>query len=171
MIETIEFKGTTALNLQTKGNAMQYALPFFKQIIGDFKNIADIGVSQKEWGYPGADHIDLAFNDGFHAMNLPPVTYDFLVSSHFLEHYIGRFEEVIEYWLTKIRKGGAILLYLPNCNDSKYWAFENTKHIHYLTPDIMSRYCAYLSYDDKISRYFVTQGSDLNASFYVIIEK
>ena len=35
MIETIEFKGQYAPKLQSLGNAMQYAIPFFKQIIGD----------------------------------------------------------------------------------------------------------------------------------------
>ena len=171
MIETIEFKGQYAPKLQSLGNAMQYAIPFFKQIIGDFKNVADVGVNKKEWGYPGADHIDLSFDDPYDAMNLPDMIYDAIVSSHFLEHYVGRFQEVIEYWLTRIRKGGLICLYLPNCDNSKYWAFENKKHIHYVNPHIMNGYCEYLNECDLISQAFVTEGSDLNASFYVIFEK
>lgn len=171
MIETIHFKGKDYPKLQSVGNAMQYALPFAEQIIGKGKLVADVGANRSEWSYPGSILVDLAFDDEYHAMNLPPLNFDAIVSSHFLEHYIGRFQEVIEYWLTRVKKGGVIFLYLPNCSDQLYWAWGNTKHIHYLCPHIMKEYCAYLSSMDLISRSFVTEGYDLNSSFYCVIEK
>ena len=114
--------------------------------------------------------IDLAFDDGYHAMNLPDVTYDAIFSSHFLEHYVGRFQEVIEYWLTKIHSGGVIFLYLPDMSQQQYWAWGNTKHIHHLTPSMMIDFCIDLIVKELISDFTVSE-TDLNCSFYCIIEK
>ena len=169
MLQTITYNNRDYPILQTEGFAAQYAIPFAKKIIGEGKLGYDIGCNRPEWAYPGAMLIDPVINPGYSAMNLPDKKVDFFLSSHMLEHYVGRFEEVIEYWLTKLNKGGIIFLYLPNCDYQEYWAFGNTKHVHLTSPSMMKRYCEFIS--PNITRYFVTEGYDLNGSFYCVIEK
>lgn len=170
MIEVIEYDGIAYPELQARGFAAKFAFPFAREIVSGFG--CDIGCNRPEWAYVDKNgtpalmidpEIDLVYD----AMNLPPGRFDYCISSHMLEHYVGRFQDVIEYWLTKIRLGGVIFLYLPNCEYQKYWAWGNKKHIHYLTPKIMKEYCETLS----VTKYFVTEGYDLNGSFYCVIEK
>ena len=166
-LETIEYKDKKYLSLQSKGWASRYCREFAMDICkGDV--VLDIGYSREDWKFPNAIGIDLADNNEYHAMNLPPLQIDAIHSSHFLEHYIGRFQDVIEYWLTRLKSKGIIFLYLPNCSYQKYWAWGNKKHVHYLTPELMNEYCEQL---EGIDNFIVTEGYDLNGSFYCIIQK
>lgn len=166
-IETIEYKGNKYPAAQTTGWASRYCKEFAIDMCkGDV--VFDVGFSKKEWQFPNSIGIDISDESEYHAMNLPPIQADAIHSSHFLEHYIGRFQDVIEYWLTKLKVGGVIFLYLPNCEHQKYWAFGNKKHIHYLCPKIMQEYCEQL---DGIDNFIVTEGYDLNSSFYCVIQK
>lgn len=193
MIETIEYKGSIYPLLQSQGFAAQYAFAFAdKFCVG---RGVDIGCMKEEWAYPGAVPVDPEINK-YDAMYLPPlriinsirmteasitdvgygiggdVTYrddkwDYIFSSHCLEHIPIKVSIVLEYWLTQIKKGGIIFLYLPNCDYQTYWAFGNRKHVHYLNPAIMKGVCE----DLNASKYFVTEGYDLNGSFYCVIER
>lgn len=169
-MKTVKYLDTEYPAFQASGNAARFAMPFAKEYIGEGKEVADVGCNRPEWGYPNATMIDLAFNDGYHAMNLPDKTFDAIFSSHFLEHYVGRFQEVIEYWLTKIADDGIIFLYLPHMGMQKYWAWGNKKHIHHLTPEMMSDFCEDLM-DKNLIRNCTICATDLNYSFYCIIEK
>lgn len=169
MIEIIQHNSNTYLALQAEGFAMQYAMPFVNKLCKGFG--LDVGCAKSEWSIPGALLVDPVLTPEYHAMQLPPGQYDYIASSHMLEHYNGRFQEVIEYWLTKIKHGGVIFLYLPHGNANTYWAWDNTKHIHHFTPEMFKGYCEHLNYKGLISRSFVTEGYDLNSSFYVVIEK
>lgn len=111
--------------------------------------------------------IDPELDSRYHAMKLPDGEYDYILSSHMLEHYVGRFQDAIEYWLTKVKESGIVFLYLPNCDYQKYWAWGNKKHMHYLNPKIMKEFCETLN----VKKHIVTDGYDLNGSFYCIIEK
>lgn len=164
-IETIEYKGNLYPILQTNGNAARFAKTFAKEFC---KGIGvDVGCNRSEWALvEDAYLIDPAICSEYDAMNLPPLSLDYVASSHMLEHYVGRFQDVIEYWLTKLKKGGVIFLYLPNCEYQKYWAWGNKKHIHRLTPALMREYCEHMGYT-----HIVTDGYDLNGSFYCVIEK
>lgn len=176
-METIKFNGKDYHKLQTEGFASQYCFPFaLKMCTGSG---LDIGYSKPEWKFPGAVGIDdnkicdangIETDSIYNAMNLPEGQYDYLISSHMLEHYNGRFQELIEYWLTKVKKSGLIFLYLPNCFEQDYWAWGNKKHIHVLNPELMKKYCQYLVDNKIIQRFTVTDGFDLNSSFYCIIE-
>lgn len=166
MIDTITYADQTYPAFQAAGFAAKFAFPFAKEVCKGNCGY-DIGYCKEEWKFPNAIGVDLAANNEYHAMNLPEMKVDYIMSSHMLEHYVGRFQDVIEYWLTKIKKGGVIFLYLPNCEYQKYWAWGNKKHIHYLSPSIMREYCQTLD----IAKYFVTDGYDLNGSFYCVIEK
>ena len=165
MMDIIEYEGVAYPALQSTGFAAQYAFPFAKSILRG--EGYDVGSNRQEWCFPGARMIDQNLADGYNALHLPEGRVDYIFSSHMLEHIEGRFQDVIEYWLTVLRPGGVIFLYLPNCEYQKYWAWGNTKHIHYLCPSIMREYCSTL----KINKFFVTDGYDLNGSFYCVIEK
>jgi SAM-dependent methyltransferase len=170
-MKTIEYIGKHYPALQADGNAAQFAIPFAKKILSDCKVIADVGCNRPEWSYPNSVMVDLSFDDGYHAMNLPDMPFDAIFSSHFLEHYVGRFQDVIEYWLGLLPDGGLIFLYLPNMDEQDYWAFGNKKHIHHLTPELMHRYCSHLASLGLISTRIISEGADLNSSFYCVIEK
>ncbi len=160
--------------LQTEGNAAQYALPFAKKVcVG--KGL-DVGYSEIHWKLDNAIGIEPNINPEFHSMNLPNNTEDptgkwnFIFSSHCLEHVPHRWQEAIEYWLSKICKGGTLFLYLPNCSHQKYWGLQNKKHMHYLTPEILEDFCYHMPVG-AVENYMVTKGYDLNSSFYVVITK
>ncbi len=116
MIETITFKGIYYPKLQSEGFASQYAFPFAQKILSG--NIIDIGCMRKEWSFPNSRPIDIDFNDGFHAMNLPLTfngqQWDGVFTSHCLEH-LDNYVEALEYWNSMLVEGGVLFLYLPNC--------------------------------------------------------
>jgi hypothetical protein len=65
------------------GNACSYIQEFARQFcVG---NGLDIGGTDN-WNFPNARTINTSKDDGFHATNLPDETYDFIFSSHTLEH-------------------------------------------------------------------------------------
>jgi hypothetical protein len=170
MIETIQFNNKDYPAIQAAGNAMQFAKPVFSLLTTPDMIGYDIGCNKEEWKFDGAVPIDPVLGK-WSAMNLPHGEVDYIVSAHMLEHYVGRFQDVVEYWLTKIKKGGLIGLYLPNCDYQKYWAWGNKKHVHYLSPDIMQQYCEWIYSQDMITKFFVSEGYDANGSFYVLINK
>lgn len=172
-IETIEFKGKTYPAFQSIGGAALWVRPFadiYCKGIG-----LDIGYSKSEWKYPMALGIDESLNNGYHAMNLPdskdhdlhknPNGWPFIHSSHCLEHVKENWHNVLDYWLTKIKVGGIIFLYLPH-KSQEYWLPENNrKHIHSFTGEEIEAYL--LSLGHKVIR----SGVDLNNSFVVVCEK
>lgn len=166
MLQTIRYNHREYPALQTKGNAAQYARPFAQELCSKGEGF-DIGCNRAEWALlPNAILVDPEINPEYHAMNLPNIKVDWIVSSHMLEHYVGRWQDVVEYWLTKIRPGGILFMYLPNCAYQQYWAWGNKKHVHYLSPSLLREYCEHHGF-----RHIVTDGYDLNGSFYCVIEK
>lgn len=165
MIETIDFNGKIYLKLQSEGYAMQYAMPFAKKILKG-RGI-DCGCNLKEWALEGAIPVDISFNDGYNAMNLPEGPFDYIASSHMAEHFMGNVWEMLDYWRTKLKPGGVLFLYLPHYGYQDYWhGWHNKKHIHHFTPGIFKDYLS----DRKWNKVFVTDGADLNGSFYVVAE-
>lgn len=165
-IETIIYKGDHYPALQGSGNAARFAKPFFDEFCKG-NNGCDVGCNRLQWSFnPDANLIDPAITHVFNANNLPGRGYDWIASSHMLEHYTGRWQDVLDYWLDCLSEKGVIFLYLPNMDYQKYWAFGNEKHVHYLNPEILRGYMR-----DRGLYGFVTDGYDLNGSFYVVIEK
>ena len=172
-IETIEFKGEYYPALQAKGFAAQYAFPFASKICtppGSIYTGYDIGCNREEWKFPGSIAIDPAIEGcGFDAYNLPPMQVDYIFSSHCLEH-LPNYVSAIEYWSTVIRSGGVLFLYLPNCEYQEYWRpWNNKKHIHLLSPNLIRAY--FESNLETWTNVCVTDGYDLNGSFYAIAQK
>lgn len=167
MIETIEFKGESYPLFQSQGFASQFSFPFAKQVC---KGIGyDIGCNRDEWGLPGAIKIDIAFKDGYDALNLPSGLVSYIYSSHMAEHLVN-WVKAIDYWHSKLEQSGVLFLYLPNMDAQHYWKpWNNRKHVHYFNPILFKKY--FEDNRDKWCNVFVTEGYDLNYSFYAIAEK
>lgn len=163
--ELIEFNGEVYPSYQSKGFAAKFAFPFANEVLSGYGY--DIGCNRKEWAFPGAEPIDPAIEGcGFDAYNLPPLTVDYIFSSHCLEH-LADWVGAIDYWQTRIRLGGIMFLYLPH-PDQKYWLpWNNRKHVHSLSPVLIEQFLI----DRKWSKVFVTHGADANHSFTVIAER
>lgn len=118
-----EFNGRTYPEYLRQGNAMQYIRPFAeKWCVG---RGLDVGCGK--YILPGAIGIDpnRTADKVHHAMNLPEGEYDYIFSSHCLEHLDDGFE-VLKYWTGFIKKGGILFLYLPHPFNEE-WLPEHTK--------------------------------------------
>jgi len=79
----------------------------------------------------GAQPVELT--DGLDGNSLPAGAWDYVFSSHCLEHLVNPVA-ALEHWKTRIRPGGVLLLYLPH-PEMKYWRPENCrKHLHLFRP-------------------------------------
>jgi len=165
MIETITHKGKVYPKFQSEGFAARYALPFAEQIC---KGVGyDIGCNRAEWSLPGSILVDPLLQPEYDAYSLPPVQADYIFSSHCIEH-LRNWVEALDYWHTKLKEDGVLFLYLPNMNFQHYWKpWNNSKHIHFLTPEIIN---AYLEESGLWKNIFITD-CDLNYSFYALAEK
>lgn len=124
----------------------------------------DIGCNRKEWAYPGAIPCDPAMNDTS-AMDLPAGEFDYIFSSHCLEHVKENYYNVLDYWLSKVKVSGIIFLYLPH-NSQTYWhPSSNRKHVHSFDGSEIGDYLSGLGH-----KVFVG-GCDANHSFVVVCEK
>jgi SAM-dependent methyltransferase len=141
------------------GDACSFIEPFAKKFcVG---NGLDIGGTEK-WKLSWARDINITKGDGFSAEKIPSGEYDFIFSSHTLEH-VENYVRVIEYWTSHIKSGGVLFLYLPH-EDMEYWLPQNNrKHLHSFRPDQIEKVLKDLGYSDIIS-----SGRDLYWSFSVI---
>lgn len=167
MIETIQWGGSYYPKFQTFGNASQFAISYAKYVC---KGIGyDIGCNRVEWSLPGSIPIDLTLNNGYDAKNLPHDAcgdVDYIYSSHCLEHIAGDWYETLTYWVKNLKEGGTLFLYLPDYSQEYWRPWNNRKHVHIFTPDIIKE--AFLSLNLK--NVFVS-GVDLNNSFMAMGEK
>ena len=83
----------------------------------------------------------VVWKEEYHATNLPRGRFgevDFIFSSHCLEHVKEPWFDVLEYWVKNIKHKGVLFLYLPDYSQ-RYWRpWNNRKHVHILTPEILS---------------------------------
>lgn len=157
------YKGNDYPNFQTQGFAAQFAIPFAKHFCKG-KGL-DIGCMKPDWAYPGAIMIDPKLDPTYDAMKLPEGEYDYIFSSHCLEH-LPNWVQVLDYWTTKIKSGGVIFLYLPGYSQEYWRPWNNTKHLNILCPQYLEDYFNHKEY----TKVF-TSGNDLNASFMVVAIK
>lgn len=162
MIELITYEGEDYPKFQAEGNAAQYAIPYAKNFCHG--NGVDIGCMKREWAFPGAYCIDIDFPDDWHAMNIPDEL-DYIFSSHCLEH-LDNYVEAMEYWYEQLNRGGVLFLYLPDYSQ-KYWRpWNNKKHRHAFTVQMIADLMVSLGYEPVIS-----SGIDMNSSFMIVGEK
>lgn len=165
MIETIDYKNNSYPAFQASGNAARFIMPFALEVCKGTG--LDIGYSKQEWKLPGAIGVEPSIDFTYDAMNLPEGQFDYIFSSHMIEHYKGNLANLLDYWTTKLKTGGVLFLYLPDYSQNYWRMWNNRKHIHSLTPQILSDY---LKQSGAYKNIFVA-GVDLNNSFAVMAEK
>jgi len=163
-IETITYRGKTYPKFQSEGFASKFAIPFAQQVCKG--EGLDIGCMKVEWALPGAVPIDLTFNDGYDAMNLPGHRkWDYIFSSHCLEH-LPSWTEVLLYWKSCLADNGVLFLYLPHFSQTYWNPWNNRKHIHCFFGEEIQRFME----DNGFTNIFIGQ-PDLNNSFMIFGEK
>ena len=162
-IEFINFGPWRYPKFQAEGFSSQFCWTFAQRFCkGDG---FDIGCGRPEWCLPGAQGIDLKYEDGYDAYNLPDRQVDYIFSSHCLEH-LPNWVTALDHWTTRLKKNGILFLYLPHY-DQQYWRpWNNPKHVHILTFEHIYDYLQ----DRKYVNILHGQ-KDLNHSFTVVAEK
>jgi predicted SAM-dependent methyltransferase len=163
MVNTIDFNGTLYPKFQTEGFAARFAFPFAQQVCKG--EGYDIGCMKPEWALVGSTPIDLSFDDGYHATNLPKQNVDYIFSSHCLEHIVD-WVGTMDYWYETLKPSGTLFLYLPDYSQEYWRPWNNRKHVNIFTPSIM---CDYLTH--KGYKNIFVSGIDLNNAFMVMCEK
>ena len=164
MIETVNYKNKKYPAFQTKGHSAQFAIPFALYVCEGIGY--DIGCNRVEWSLPGSIPIDPIINKKYSATNLPASLYgqvDYIFSSHCLEHISGDWYSVLQYWVNNLKPSGTLFLYLPDFSQEYWRPWNNRKHVHVFTPQILED--AFRSL--KLQDIFVS-GIDLNNSFMIM---
>lgn len=163
LMKLIKFKNGSYPFFQAEGYASKFAAPYALQICKG--NGYDIGCCKREWSIPGSIPIDIDFEDEYHALNLPYKDIDYIFSSHCLEH-IEDWIKAMDYWYETLKKGGILFLYLPHY-DQEYWRpWNNRKHKHVFTAQMIKDYMK----DRGYINIFHSE-RDLNDSFMIFGEK
>jgi hypothetical protein len=163
MIDTISFDNEVYPKFQVEGYASQFAIPYAKHVCKGFGY--DIGCMKKEWSFPGSHPVDIDIDDQWSADNLPPMSPDYIFSSHCLEH-IPYWVNTMDYWYERLSVGGVLFLYLPDYSQ-KYWRpWNNKKHFNIFSPTIIKDYMENRGYKNIFA-----SGVDLNNAFMVFGEK
>lgn len=138
-----EYKGTRYPSYLKEGNAMQFIAPCAHH----FCTGLGLDVGAGRWPLKHAKPVDLS--DGGNAMKLPEGDWDYIFSSHCLEHLpdpIG----ALEHWRERIRPGGVLFLYLPH-PEMEYWLPQNNrKHLHTWHPREMEKILMNLGFVNTI---------------------
>lgn len=164
MLDTVTHDDNLYLSLQANGNAARFAIPFAREILSG--NGIDIGCNRLEWSFPGAKMIDLEIDDEWHAFNLPDEEYNYIFSSHCLEH-IPDWVGALNYWSDHLKPGGVMYLYLPHYSQTYWRPWNNRKHVNILQPEYLEDY-----FNDRgYSKVIVTKGPDLYNAFTCVVEK
>lgn len=127
-----EYKGRLYPDYIKHGNACQFIAPMALQFCRGHG--LDVGAGQ--WPLPRS--IPIEASEGLDAMALPEGPFDYIFSSHCLEH-LPNPVAALEHWITRIRPGGVLFLYLPH-PDMEYWLPQNNrKHLHVWQPADMAK--------------------------------
>jgi SAM-dependent methyltransferase len=138
-----EYRGRLYPELVKHGNGCQYVTP----IALKFCKGRGLDVGAGAWPLPGAEPIDLKY--GNEAMELPHGPFDYVFSSHCLEH-LPNPVAALEHWRSRIKPGGVLFLYLPHPY-MEYWLPQNCrKHLHSWMPKQMAQIVRDLGFVDVI---------------------
>jgi len=153
------YKGILYPKYLKNGNANAFIEPFAKHFCKG--QGLDIG-GFFEWTLPGARAINILNNDGLDAFCLPEKKYDYIFSSHTLEH-LQNYVEVLKYWKAHLKKNGVLFLYLPH-PDMEYWLPQNNrKHLHVFYPEEIHKLLKDMGF-----KYVLYSERDLYWSFAVV---
>lgn len=128
MSAVFEYRGSLYPDYIRNGNACQFIAPTALQ----FCKGHGLDVGAGRWPLPGAQPIDVAH--GGDAMAIPDGQWDFVFSSHCLEH-LPNPVAALEHWKSRIKPGGVLFLYLPH-PAMRYWRPQFCrKHLHVFHPE------------------------------------
>lgn len=151
-----EYAGNLYPDYLKTGNAAQFVIPYFMQ----FCKGAGLDVGSGPWPLPGA--IPIEIKDGRDAMDVPEGPWDYVASSHCLEH-VHDPVAALEHWKSVLKPGGVLFLNLPS-PDMAYWLPQNCrKHLHTWTPEQMAKIVKDLGFVNVINSI-----RDLSWSFQVV---
>ena len=126
-IELFEYAGGVYPAYLKRGNAMQFIAPTALH----YCQGKGLDIGGGKWNFPGAETIDIIH--GQSAECLPEGTWDYIFSSHCLEHLVNPVN-ALERWKMRLRPGGTLFLYLPH-PDMTYWRPQHCrKHLHLFWP-------------------------------------
>jgi predicted SAM-dependent methyltransferase len=163
MINEIEFNNKKYPRFEAESFGARYVFSFAQHVCSGIGY--DIGCAKREWAFPGSIPIDIVFNDGFDAMNLPDTKVDYIFSSHCLEH-LDHWVDALNYWISKVKSQGVIFLYLPHF-DQEYWRpWNNPRHKHCLDSLTIT---TMLESTKKVHKIYHSE-RDINHSFVVMCE-
>lgn len=132
MSQTFIYRNEVYPTYLRDGNAMRFIAP----VAQHFCKGKGLDIGAGIWPLPGASPIEL--KDGSDAMGLPAGPYDYIFSSHCLEHLADPIA-ALEHWRSRLVEGGVLFLYLPH-PDQVYWRPENCrKHRHSWAPERMAQ--------------------------------
>jgi len=149
MSELFRYEGELYPDYIRHGNAMRFIAPTALE----FCKGEGLDIGAGRWPLAGAVPIELHPADirqeGQCAMSLPPAEYNFIFSSHCLEHLVSPVA-ALEHWKTRLRVGGVLFLYLPH-PEMGYWRPENCrKHLHLFWPADVAKMLRALGFVDVI---------------------
>lgn len=143
MSALFEYRGKRYPEYLKHGNACRFIVPTALE----FCKGEGLDIGAGKWPLPGAKPVDLLFDDD--AMNLPAGEFDYLFSSHCLEH-IANPVAALEHWQSRLKRGGVLFLYLPS-HQMEYWLPQNCrKHLHSWRPEEMAKILSDLGFVNVI---------------------
>jgi SAM-dependent methyltransferase len=138
------YKGINYPEYLKHGNATQFIAPMAHH----FCTGQGLDIGAGNWPLAHAMAVDR--EHGMDAMALPDGQWDFVYSSHCLEH-LDHPIKAIEHWKSRIRPGGVLFLYLPH-PDMVYWRPEHCKkHLHSFWPDQIVNIMESMGFTDVIN--------------------
>jgi len=138
-----DYRGSLYPEYLKHGNACQFIAPTALK----FCKGLGLDVGCGKWPLPGAIGVDI--QEGGEAMELPHGAFDFVFSSHCLEHLVNPVA-ALEHWRSRLRAGGVLFLYLPH-PDMEYWLPQNCrKHLHSWAPAQIARLLSDLGFVNVI---------------------
>lgn len=143
MSSVFEYRGGLYPEYLKHGNACQFIVPTAQQ----FCKGHGLDIGGGRWPLPGAEIVDARL--GGDAMCLTPRVWDYIFSSHCLEHLLDPIA-ALEHWKSRIRPGGVLFLYLPH-PDMVYWRPQHCrKHRHSWQPTQMAEILSDLGFINVI---------------------
>lgn len=137
------FEGDLFPDYLKRGNACRFITPAALH----FCKGEGVDVGAGAWPLPGARPIDVSAE--FSALHLPEGPFDFVFSSHCLEHLPDPVA-ALEHWRDRLKPGGVLFLYLPH-PDMTYWRPEHCrKHRHTFWPADVARTVERLGFESVI---------------------
>lgn len=151
MIDTIVYDGQIVPKYISEGFHAQYIFPIATKVCIGLG--LDIGCGREDWKLPGSFGIDPKLDMKYDAYHLPqqgPNGWDYIFSSHCLEH-LPDYVKALRYWTDSLKVGGTLFLYLPHYK-CKHWRphvkMNSAVHLHQFDPIQMREILTEIGYEN-----------------------